>query len=87
MMPTPRPHPYRQVHLLVGGLQHTIGGLTRRLHLTADGLVTGRERPLDASRLLARADDFARGLDEPSPTLDHARDRLRDALRRVLRDL
>lgn len=87
MNATPRPHPYRQVQLLVGGLQHTIGGLTRRLHLAADGLSMGRERPLDASRLLARADAFAEGLETPSPMLERARDRLRGALRDVLREL
>lgn len=87
MMTTPLQHPYRHAHLIVGGLKHTLGGLTRRLHLTADGLAHGRERPLDASRLLARADTFAQTLDAPCPMLDRARERLREALRRVLRDL
>ncbi|MCB9611532.1 MAG: hypothetical protein H6722_03670 [Sandaracinus sp.] len=87
MTTTPRQHPYRHAHVLVGGLQHTVGGLTRRLHLAADGLSMGREKPLDASRLLARADAFAQSLDEANPMLDRARERMREALRGVLRAL
>jgi len=65
----------------------TVGILTQQLRRAAEGLNTGNELPLDASRLLSRADAYARSLGAAVPSLDQARERLREKLRVVLHGL
>lgn len=64
-----------------------VGILTQRLQLASEELESGREKPLDASRLLSRADEYAQSLDVAVPSLDQAREHLREKLRVLLRSL